>query len=125
MNATTHPVAPIPASRDDRDVRFAWACLLSAPVAFVLAFVVGEGIASVMSVEEGATPSVWVAALVLLLAVALFAVPTVLAWWFANRARARGDDRGRVPAIVLTVLAVAFVGVNLLSGVLALVFGDG
>lgn len=125
MNATTHPVDPTPASRDDRDVRFTWACLWSAPVAFVLAFVVGEGIASVMSVEEGTTPPVWVAALVLMLAMALFAAPTVLAWRFANRARARGDDRGRVPAIVLTVIAVAFVGVNLLSGVLALVFGAG
>ena len=125
MNATTHPVAPTPVPRDDRDVRFAWACLLGAPIAFVLAFVLGEGIATVMGVEEGATPAVWVAVLVILLAVALFAVPTVLVWRFANRARALGDNRARVPAIVLTVLAVAFVGVNLLSGVLALLFGPG
>lgn len=124
MNATTHPVTPTPAPRDDHDVRLAWACLLGAPVAFVLAFVAGEGIATAMSAEEGATPSVWVAALVLLLAAALFAVPTVLAWRFANRARARGDDRGRVPALVLTVVAVGFVGLNLLSGILALVVQD-
>ena len=124
MDADTRPVTPTPAPRDDRDVRFTWACLLSAPVALVLAFVVGGAIATAMSVEEGATPPVWVAVLVLLVAVALFAVPTALAWRFANRARSRGDDRGRVPAIVLTVIAVAFVGVNLLSGVLAL-FVDG
>lgn len=120
MDADTRPLAPTPAPRDDRDVRFAWACLLCAPVAFVLAIVVGGGIATAMGVEEGATAPVGVALLVLIVVVALFAVPTGLAWRFANRARSRGDDRGRVPAIVLTVIAVAFVGVNLLSGVLAL-----
>lgn len=125
MNAITPPVAPTSAPRDNRDVRLAWACVVGAPVAFVLAFVAGEGIASAMSVEDGATPSALVAVLVLLVAIAVFALPAVLAWWFANRARARGDDRGRVPAIVTTVLAVAFVGVNLLSGLLVLVFGDG
>ena len=66
----------------------------------------------------------WVAVLVLAVAAAVFAVPVVLVWRFANRARSRGDDRGRVPAIVLTVLAVAFVGVNLLSGILALFVQD-
>ncbi len=124
MNTAAHPVTPAPAPRDDHDVRLAWACLLAAPVAFVLAFVVGEGIATVMSVEEGSTPPVGVAVLVLLMAVALFGVPTALVWRFANRARARGDDRGRVPAIVLTVIAVGFVGLNLLSWLLALVVQD-
>ena len=124
MDADTRPVAPTPAPRDDRDVRFTWACLLSAPVALVLAFVVGGSIAAAMGVEEGGTAPVGVALLVLLAVVALLAVPTALAWRFANRARSRGDDRGRVPAIVLTVIAVAFVGVNLLSGVLTL-FVDG
>ena len=125
MNAITPPIAPAPAPRDNCDVRFAWACVVGAPVAFVLAFITGEGIASAMNVEEGATPSVWVAILVLLVAAAVFALPAVLAWWFAHRARSRGDDRGKLPAIVTTVLAVAFVGVNLLSGLLVLVVGDG
>lgn len=124
MDADTRPVAPTPVPRDDRDVRYAWVCLLCAPVAFVLAFVVGGGIAAAMGVEEGGTAPLGVALLVLLVVVALFAVPTALAWRFANRARSRGDDRGRVPAIVLTVIAVAFVGVSLLSGVLTL-FVDG
>jgi hypothetical protein len=124
MDADTRPVLPTPAPRDDRDVRFAWVCLAAAPVAFILAFVVGEGIATAMSVEEGTTPPVWVAVLVLLAAVAVFAVPVALAWRFANRARSRGDDRGRVPAIVLSVLALVFVGVNVLSGILALFVQD-
>lgn len=125
MNAITPPVVTTSAPRDDRDVRCAWACVAGAPVAFVLAFVAGEVIAAALGVEEGATPSVWIAVLVLLVAIAVFALPAVLAWWFAHRARSRGDDRGKLPAIVTTVLAVAFVGVNLLSGLLALVFGDG
>ena len=122
MNATTHPVAPtIPAPRDDRDVRLAWACLLCVPVAVVLAFVLGSGIASAMGVEEGGMASAGVAVLVLLMTVVLFGVPTVLAWRFANRARALGDTRGRVPAVVVTVFAVAVVGVNLLTWVAGLV----
>lgn len=121
MNAITHPVVPTPAARDDRDVRFAWACLLSAPVVFVLAFVLGSGLATMFGVEEGEMAPAGVAILLILMVTALFAIPTVLAWRFANRARARGDDRGRVPAIVMTVFAVAFVGVNLLQWVLGLV----
>ena len=55
------------------------------------------------------------------MAVALFAVPVVLAWRFADRARVRGDDRGRVPALVLTVVAAVFVAVNLIQWVMILV----
>ena len=59
--------------------------------------------------------------LLILMLVALFAVPIVLAWRFANRARAHGDGRGRVPALVLTVVAAVFVGVNLIQWVMILV----
>jgi heme/copper-type cytochrome/quinol oxidase subunit 3 len=124
MNAATvptgpaGPTAPKPVGRDDRDdrdVRFAWACLFSAPVVFVLAFVLGYGLAALLGVDDGEMASAGAGILLLLMAAALFAVPTMLAWRFANRARARGDDRGRVPALVLTVIAVAFVGVNLIQ----------
>ena len=56
MSSDVQPVSPTPVSRDDHDVRLAWVCLFCAPVAFVLAFVLGEGIATAMGVEEGATP---------------------------------------------------------------------
>ena len=121
MNATDSPVVPTPAKRDDRDVRFAWACLLSAPVVFILTFVLGYGLAALLGVEDGEMASAGAGILLLLMVTALFAVPTLLAWRFANRARARGDDRGRVPALVLTVIAAAFVGVNLLQWVISLV----
>lgn len=121
MNATTHPVASAPAGRDDRDVRFAWACLWSAPVVFLLTFVLGYGLATALGVEDGEMAGAGAGILVLLMVAALFAVPTLLAWRFANRARARGDDRGRVPALVLTVIAAAVVGVNLVQWVIGLV----
>lgn len=121
MNATASPVVPNPTGRDDRDVRFAWACLLSAPVVFILSFVLGYGLAALLGVEDGEMASAGAGILLLLMVTALFAVPTLLAWRFANRARAQGDDRGRVPALVLTVLAAAFVGVNLVQWVIGLV----
>jgi uncharacterized membrane-anchored protein len=74
-----------------------------------------------LGIEDGETASAGAGILVLLMVAALFAVPTVLAWRFANRARARGDDRGRVPALVLSVIAAVFVGVNLVQWVMLLV----
>jgi heme/copper-type cytochrome/quinol oxidase subunit 3 len=124
MNATASPVVPGPTGptgRDDRDVRFAWACLLSAPVVFVLTFVLGYGLATLLGVEDGEMASAGTGILLLLMAATLFAVPTALAWRFAHKARARGDDRGRVPALVLSVIAAAFVGVNLIQWVMILV----
>ena len=53
----------------------------------------------------------------------LFAVPTGFAWRFANRARARGDDRARVPAIVLTTLVAAFIGQGGIAWLAAMLAG--
>jgi hypothetical protein len=121
MNATTAhpPMTSVP--RDDHDVRLAWSCLLAAPIAFVAAFAAGSGIATALDVEEGGVAPPGVAALVLVVSLVLFAVPTGFAWRFANRAHGRGDDRGRVPAIVLTALVGAFLAQNVLSWVAGLV----
>lgn len=121
MNAMDSPVVPTPAERDDRDVRWAWACLFSAPLFLVLSFVLGYGLAALLGIEDGEMASAGTGVLLILALVALFAVPVVLAWRFANRARVRGDDRGRVPALVLTVIAAVFVGVNLIQWVMILV----
>lgn len=123
MNDSGSPGVPTPTRSADRDVRYAWACLFSAPVVFVLAFVLGYALAGVLGVEEGEMASGGDGVLVLLMVTALFAVPTLLAWRFANRARAQGDDRGRVPAIVLTVIAATFVGVNLVEWCVVVVLG--
>jgi high-affinity Fe2+/Pb2+ permease len=121
MNATASPAVHSSSGRDDRDVRFAWACLLSAPLVLILSFVLGYGLAALLGIEDGEMASAGAGVLMILMVAALFAVPTVLAWRFANRARARGDDRGRVPALVLTGISAAFVGVNLVQWLLGLV----
>ena len=123
MNAATAPSPMTSVPRDDHDVRLSWACLLAAPLAFVAAVVAGSGIATAFDVEEGGVAPPGVAVLVLVVSLVLFAVPTGLAWRFANRAHAKGDDRGRVPAIVLTVLVGAFLAQNVLSWVAGVVLG--
>jgi hypothetical protein len=77
-----------PPRRDDRDVRLAWVCVAASPVAFVVTLV---------------------------LALAVFCVPAVLATWFWRRGLARGDDRGKVPAVILITLSAAFLAINLLA----------
>ena len=78
------------------------------------------GIATVFGVEEGDAAPVPVGLLALVVALVLFAVPTGLAWRFANRARARGDDRARVPAIMLTTLVAVFIGQNVIAWLAAI-----
>lgn len=123
MNATTAPRPLTRVPRDDHDVRLAWSCLLAAPLAFVAAFLAGSVVAAALGVEEGGVASLVVGVLVLVASLVVFAVPTGLAWRFANRAHAHGDDRARVPAVVLTVLVAAFLATNVLSWVLTVVLG--
>jgi hypothetical protein len=123
MTTTDHPSTTSPAARDERDVRLAWVGLLSLPLFLILAFVLGSGIGTAMGVEEGATASAGVALVLILTVLVLPAVPTGLAWLFANRARDRGDPRGKVPAVVATVFAGAFVVVNIGQWLLAVILG--
>ncbi len=119
MNATaTVPSAHASPPRDDRDTRAAWACLVAAPVAFVLAFVVGEGLSSALGWDGVGPPVWWVGVLSVAAALVVFSIPAVLATWFWSRAHRRGDDRARVPAAVLVVLSLGFLAMNLLAWVL-------
>ena len=118
MTATPAPAHPARHSRDQHDVRLAWACLVAAPFVAACAFVVGEGLASALGHAGVAAAPWWLALTVLVVAVALLAVPALLAVRFARRAHAAGDDRARVPAVVLVVGTLAFGVVNLASWVL-------
>ena len=60
----------------------------------------------------------------LLLAAAVFCLPAVLATWFWHRAQARGDDRAKLPAVILYVLSAAFIGLNLLAYLVGLLVED-
>ena len=109
---TTRPV------REDtghHDVRNAWLSMLLLPVAFVLAFMVGEGLASLLGRPVGGTvePPLWAILASSVPALLVFFLPAVVSAWFARRADRQGDRRGWVPAGILTLVAVGFVGLNL------------
>jgi hypothetical protein len=125
MNATTAPTPSAPILRDDRNTRFAWGCVIAAPGAFVIAFVAAEATSALLG-YDGGLPGSWSVALVsLLVGVAIFSLPAAFAVWFWRRAHRRGDDRAKVPALILVVLSVAFLGVNLLSGILTAITEGG
>ena len=98
-----------------RDRRRAWLSLLLYPVGFVLAFVVGEGLATLLGYEAGEAVAWYVPVLAGVPAVLLFVVPGLLALRYGRRAMRAGDPGGLAPVVVGATVAVAFVGVNLLG----------
>jgi hypothetical protein len=98
-----------------RQVRGAWWCVASLPLALVIGFVGAELVASALGHEGEGLPTWWVGAAALLVAVVPLAVPTWVAWRLRGKARTRGDHRADVPAYLLLVLGGAFVAVNLFS----------
>lgn len=129
MNASILPPprATVPRGRDERDerdVRAAWACVVASPVAFVLAFVVGEGTSGLLGYDGVGLAPWWIVTVSLVLGAAVFCVPAALATWFWHRAQARGDDRAKLPAVILYVLSAAFIGLNLLAYLVGLLVQD-
>jgi hypothetical protein len=112
-----HPVASPAAARDDRNLRLAWATLALLPVALIVPMF----LALALGVEDQTRAPFGVFVIVVLVLAALLAVPVLLAWRFANRARSHGDDRARVPAVIASVAAVAFLAMNVVSWVLWLI----
>ncbi len=97
------------------DARRAWWCVASFPVALVLGFVGGQAVAALLGQDgEGVAPW-WVGGLALLPFLVLTGIPTAIAWWSHRRARAVGDQRALVPALVLLVLTGGFLALSLFS----------
>lgn len=108
-------VTPRPAAPGARDVRRAWWCVAAFPLALVVGFVGGEWVPELLGHGvEGVAPW-WVGGLALLPFLVAAGIPTALAWRFHRRARAAGDQRALVPALILLVLAGGFVVINLFS----------
>ncbi|MCD6638655.1 MAG: hypothetical protein LT071_01920 [Nocardioides sp.] len=110
---TTAPVAPAAAAASD--VRRAWYSMLLAPVAFVLAFLVGEGLVSLLGYELDPRPPLWAILTASTPAFLVMLVPPVVSSVFARRAAAQGRRDGWVPAGLLIALSVGFVLTNFLA----------
>ena len=112
---TPTTIRHVPPPEAARDRRRAWLSLLLYPVAFVLAFLVGEGLATALGQEPGEEVTWYVPVLAGIPAVLVFVVPGLLALHFGRRAIRAGDPGGLAPFVVGAVVAVGFVGVNLLG----------
>lgn len=84
------------------------------PVAFVAAFVIGEGLFSLLDDDIG-DPAVWTLLVSATPALLIFVVPGVLAVMHGRKAIRLGRPDGRVPATIGAVIGVGFGALNLLS----------
>ena len=108
-----------PVGSAGHDVRNAWLSVLLLPIAFGLAFLIGEGLIALLGYPVGGAASdvpLWAKLLAVIPALLVFCLPALVSSWFARRAAAHGDRRGWVPASILAVVALAFITMNLLAG---------
>jgi hypothetical protein len=114
----------IPAHRGPADIAYrrAWWSLALYPVAFVAAFVVGEGLLSLFT-EDAGDAGFWEVLVAGIPALIVFVIPGILAVTQGRRAMRLGRTEGKVPAIVGAVIAIGFVGQNILSYLVGLLFG--
>lgn len=100
-----------------RDLRRAWLSLLLYPLSFVTAFAVGEGLVALMGYPSAGTenPPWSVVLLAGVPALVVFVLPGLLALKFGRRAARAGAESAMVPAVLGILVALAFVGLNLLA----------
>jgi hypothetical protein len=119
MMTTTNRTPSTGAHRNDvrrTDLRMAWVAVASIPVAFILAFIVGEGLYALLGYKpEDATEPLWVLLVAGVPAIVLFLVPCVGAIWYGNRARAQGSHAALLPMVIGAVLGAWMVIMNLVS----------
>ncbi|PKQ14723.1 MAG: hypothetical protein CVT68_10385 [Actinobacteria bacterium HGW-Actinobacteria-8] len=117
-------VRPSEAGRSSsREVRRAWWSLILVPVGFVAAFVVGEGIPAWMGHDSAiATPPLWVMALAFVAALVVFALPLLVTLVLSRRAATANEPGAWTPLIVSASIVGSFVVINLVSGLLVLIF---
>ena len=93
------------------------------PVGFVLAMVVGEGLAAALGYESSDEDApAGVMALAGGAGTLVFLIPCVAAWILGRRARAAGEPQGTTPALIGAVAALGFVALNLV-GVVGRILG--
>lgn len=109
-------------ARHPADVAYrrAFLSLLLFPVSFAAAFLVGEGLFSLLAADPD-DPALWSVLVAGVPAIAVFAIPAGFAWALGQRARRLGRPDGRTPALVGIVIVAAFVGTNLFNFVVGLI----
>jgi hypothetical protein len=111
------------AHRGPADIAYrrAWWTLALYPFAFVAAFVIGEGLLSLLT--DAGDPAFWEVLVAGIPALIVFVIPGILAVILGRKAMRLGRTEGKVPAMVGAVIAIGFVGQNILSYLVGLLFG--
>lgn len=115
---TVHRVPP---TGPGRDVRRAWWSLALFVPSLVAAFLTGEVLLAAMGHSDDQSPPARIALLAGVPAILVFALPTLLVWYFGHRAERHGNPEGRTPVIVAVVIAGGFLAMNLLQLVVGLI----
>ena len=99
--------------------RRAWWSLLGFLPSFVLAFLIGEGIASALGYPVGSESQApwWAVLTASIPALVVFALPAALAVHFGRRAVRLGDPGGRAPMVAAVAVAAGFILLNGASAV--------
>ena len=110
------PVGPRSSGGRPTSLSSSWIALASIPVAFVLAFAVGEGLYALLGHQpEDATEPLWVALAAGVPAVVLFLVPCAAAVWFGTKARAEGHRAALLPVATGAVLGLWMLVINIVA----------
>ena len=118
MTTANHiPPAGAPTGHDQgTNLRRAWVAVALIPVAFFLAFAVGEGLYALLGYKpEDATEPLWVALVAGVPAVALFLAPCVAAVRYGNRARSEGNRGAFMPVVIGAGLGLWMLVTNIVS----------
>jgi hypothetical protein len=93
-----------------------WIAVALIPVAFVLAFAVGEGLYALLGFQpEDAPEPLWVALVAGVPAIVLFLIPCAAAVWYGNKARVEGHRAALLPLVVGAVLGLWMLVMNAVS----------
>lgn len=116
---TAKHTSPVGANSDhgrSTNLTRAWIAVALIPVAFILAFVIGEGLYALLGYQpEDGTEPLWVALVAGVPAIAVFLVPCVAAVIYGNRGRLEGYRAALVPLVIGAALGLWMVVINTVS----------
>lgn len=114
-------VRRVPPAGHDRDVRRAWWSFALFVPSLIAAFITGGALLAAMGHGEDESPPAGTALMAGLPAIVVFALPTLLVWYFGHQAQRHGHPEGRTPVLGAVLIAGGFLAMNLLQFVLGLI----